>query len=626
MVLRSLQLFALALLVLATVTNSTVTAQAEDSPTVMAEGKELASGSTYIIPGHSEVSSLALFSESVQTISFYNKTSSEMTINKVEIAVSEGMKTEEFTLLKEQIKREPLTDVSETIAIGKNWGFKVRFYPVASGQRTAKVTVTYNTDKTHEINLQGRGRGEAKFFSKGKTTLHKLFGASKTDEILSGAIAGPDGSVYFTGQAAQIADKYSTDIFWAKVNADGTLAWAKLWYGKFMDRSPDSGQNAETGGTCNSLATDAEGNLYMCAATSPTRYNSNFASLVVKIDSKTGDAIWEKNWRPEWAGSLIARHSTQPYAIAVDGDNVFVTGQCGSGEMMLLNLSARDGSLKNQHSFDPTPGSTDRGYAIVAHSDGSITIGGLANGRGLLLRINSAATGSPKVGWSKNVDMGRGSCINCLDTDSEGNVFLSCDRRGATTFFSAVKINNDGSFAWGKTYKGTNGDRSNTHLVKVIGDTVYVGGRLGAAGGFDTSAGDGLLLALSTKDGSEKWSAFYYSGTGPDELCEHRIKGVVINDKTVTIVGQSYTGSRNGVRYFGYWYDGVSSFEDYKPGFEDFGLAEDALKKSEKGGVKPGPETRKIVDLVEKLEWTDAVTKVGQSGDGDIAVWKIELN
>lgn len=601
-----------------------VEAQAADGPTVMAEGKELASGSTYIIPGHSETSSLALFSESVQVVSLYNKTGKDMTIDKVEIALGDGVMTEEFTLLKEQIKREPLTEVSETIADGKNWGFKVRFYPVESGDRTGKITVTYNTDKTYELNLKGRGRGEAKFFSHGETTLHKLFGATKTDEILSGAVGGPEGSVYFTGQATQIADKFSTDIFWGKVNADGTLAWAKLWNGKYMDRSPDSGQNAETGGTCNSLATDADGNLYLCGATSPASYNSNFAALVIKIDSKTGEPIWERLWRPEWASSLIARHDAQAYALTVRDGSVYVTGHCGSGEVMLLNLNAEDGQVKSQFSFDPTPGSNDRGYAIVAHDGGSVSIGGLASDRAFLARIDMSGE-TPKVTWSKRVDMGRGSNINCLDTDSEGNLYASCDRRGATTFFSAVRINNDGSFAWGKTYTGTAGDRNNTHLVKVIGDTVYVGGRLGASGVFDTAFGDGLLLALNTADGAEKWTAFYYTGTGPDEAGEHRIKGVVVNDKTITIVGQGYTGSRNGQRYWGYWYNGVTGFEDYKPEMEDFGMAEDALKPVEKGEVKPAAESRVLVDLMEKLEWIDANTKTGQASDGDISVWQLKM-
>ena len=600
-----------------------VQAQAANGPTVMAEGKEFASGATYIMPGHSEENSLAIFTETLQTISFYNKTGKDMTIDKAEIAVGEGMVSEEFTLLK-QSKRDPLGDVSETVSDGKNWSFRARFYPIETGTRTAKVTVTYNGDKTFELNLQGRARGEAKRFSHGDTVLHKLFGAAKTDEMLSGAVGGPEGSMYFTGHATQIADKFSLDIFWGKMNADGSLAWAKMWNGKYMDRTTDSGQNGETAGTANSLAVDEAGNLYICGATSDSSSNSLFSTLVIKVDGATGDPIWEKTWRPEWAGSMLGRHHSDAYGIALQGENVYVTGTSGGGNVLLLNLNAADGEVKSQFSFDPTPGSQDRGHAIVAHADNSVTIGGIASDRAFLTRINLAGE-TPKVTWSTRIDMGRGSNINCLSADAEGNVYASCDRRGATTFLSAIRVNNDGKLAWGKTFAGTNGDRNNTHLVRVIGDTVYVGGRFAASSTYDTSSGDGVLLALATADGAAKWTAFYYTGTGPDEVGEHRIKGIAINDKTVTIVGQSYTGSRNGVRYWGYWYDGFSTLEDYKPDTEDLGLAEDGVVPITTGAVKDASELRKLVDLTEKLDWVDAVGKTGQPGDGDIAIWQIKL-
>lgn len=619
---------AVAVIGLLAIQSSHVNAENADGPTVMAEGKELDSGATYIIPGHSETSSLALFTESVQVVSFYNKTDADMTIDGVELTRGEGVMDEEFTLLKDQIKREALDfSDSQTVAKGKNWALKIRFYPVESGTRTATLKVTYNTDKTYELKLQGRGRGSAKFFSSGETTMHKLFGQSKTDEMLSGAVAGPDGSMFFSGQATQIADKFSTDIFYGKVNADGTLAWAKLWNGKYMDRSPDSGQNAETGGTCNSLFADAEGNLYLCGATSAASYNSNFASLILKVNGETGELIWSQLWRPEWASSPIARHSSEAYALAVRDGTVYVTGVTeGNAKVLVLGLNAADGSIAFQRNFDPTPGSNDRGYSIVAHADGSVSIGGLANSRAFVARISDPKAEESKLTWIKTVDMGRGSAINCLDTDADGNLYASCDRRGATTFFSAIKINSDGSLAWGKTYKGTNGDRSNTHLVRYIDGVVYVGGRLGAPGGFDTSYGDGLLLALDAKDGAEKWSAFYYTGTGPDEAGEHRIKGVMLNDGVLTVIGQGYTGSRNGTRYWGYWYNGVSTLEDFAPDLSDHEIADTTLAAIENGDVVDASDAGKVVDLKEKLDWIDAVSKTkGQSSDGDISVWKIKL-
>ena len=603
----------------------TVAAQDAPGPTVMAEGKEFMSGDRYWIPMNTETNSLALFSESVQTISIYNKTSAEMTLNKIELARAVGVMDEEFTLLTEKGKREPLDFKEAKLEASKGvYGLRVRFYPVESGERNATITITYNTDKTFSLKLAGRGRESAKFFSGGATKLHKLFGASKTDEMLSTAVGDAEGNIYFSGQATQIVDRFSTDIIYGRINADGSLAWAKLWNGPFMDKSPDSGQNAETGGTANSLALDEQGNLYLCGVNSDDKANSIFSALIMKVDGKTGEPLWEKLWRNEWAKSALGKHSSEAYGLTVRGSRVFVTG-FSYGDILFLALNAADGTTAFQRSIDLTPGSNDRGYAIAAAADGSVVIGGLASDRACLLKFTGCNGNAPQLAWSRRVDMGRGSNINCIDLDKDGNIYASLDRRGATTFFSAAKFSAAGKLAWGKTYAGTAGDRNNTHVVRVMGDQVLVGGRLGASGVYDTAGGDGLLLGLSTADGSEKWSAFYYTGTGPDENGEHRIKGAFITGKTLTVVGQGYTGSRNGERFWGYWYNGVTKLEDYAPGVEelahDAGLAKDIAK----GASKDAKEARQIVDLKDKLEWRDAKGKVGEPSDGDISVWQIEL-
>lgn len=138
---------------------TTLDAQAASGPSAMAEGIEFKDGDRYWIPMNTEANSLALFTESVQVITFYNKTSAEMTLNKVELAHAEGVETEEFTLLKNEIKRSPLEFAETKLEAGKGtFALKVRFYPVESGERNATLTYTYDTDKTFTIKLAGRAR------------------------------------------------------------------------------------------------------------------------------------------------------------------------------------------------------------------------------------------------------------------------------------------------------------------------------------------------------------------------------------------------------------------------------------------------------------------------------------
>ncbi|MBK9973994.1 MAG: PQQ-binding-like beta-propeller repeat protein [Planctomycetes bacterium] len=403
-------------------------------------------------------------------------------------------------------------------------------------------------------------------------------------------------------------------------------AGARLWNAGFRDLSPDSGQNAETGGTAGSVAIDDEGFIYVAGLTSDSKSNSNFAALILKLNPADGTTVWEKLWRPDWPKNLLALHSAEAYALDVRGGRVFITGvNAGNAEVLLLALNAKDGAVAWQTSLDITPGTTDRGYAIKAGADGSLVVAGLAADRAFLAKISGGNSDTPKLAWAKRVDLGRGSSLNAIDLDEQGNIYAACDRRGATTFLSALKITGDGNLAWGKTYKGTAGDRNNTHVVKLHGDKVLIGGRLGAQG-FDTSGGDALVLALGADNGAEIWSAFYYTGTGPDEACEHRVKALLPVGNDLVVVSQSYSGSRNGERFWGYWYNGPTELEDFAPALEAIVLSVDSLKPIAKGATAAAPETRVVVDIKDKLMWQDARGKKSQPSDGDISVQRLTLN
>lgn len=627
MSLRAALSLLLTALAVSVVCQTPTTAQAADAPTVLIEGKEFKSGDRYWIPMNSETNSIPLFSENLQVISIYNKSAKAMTVNSISLALGEGVMDEEFTLWANQIKRERHADKAAELEAGKgNTAVKIRFFPVQSGERTAQLTITYNTDQKFELKIAGRGAGAAKFFSGGKETMHKVLGSAATDELGGAAVADKAGNIYVSGNVTQLADKFAPDLLYARINADGSLGWARLWNGGFRDTSPDSGQNAETGGTAGSMAMDEEGALYLAGLSSESKSNSNFAALVMKVNAADGATVWEKLWRPEWPKNLLALHSAEAYAVDVRGGRVFVTGvTAGNAEVLVLALNAADGAVVWQASLDITPGSNDRGYAIKAAADGSLVLAGLASDRAFVARLTGADGDAPKLAWVHRVDLGRGSGINAIDLDAAGAIYASCDRRGATTFLSALKFLPDGKLAWGKTCKGTAGDRNNTHVVRVHGENVLVGGRLGVQT-CDTSGGDAIALALNADNGEQAWSAFYYTGTGPDEVCEHRIKSLLPVEDGLVVVSQSYTGSRNGERYWGYWYNGLTEIEDFAPAVEPVTPAEGALKPVAKGAVAAPPESRLVINIADKVALEDARAKRGQPSDGDISIQKLALN
>lgn len=395
----------------------------------------------------------------------------------------------------------------------------------------------------------------------------------------------------------------------------GKLAWAKFWHGPYRDFGADPGQNGASGGGANSMVIDEDGYLYVLGATSSNKNNSMFSALVLKIDPQSGEIIWKKVWRPKW-GEKLAKNSVMPYAIDVKNGKVYVTGELRTG-VLLLTLNAADGSIGSQYSIHLHAKSGDRGYAIKVNSADQVYISGIANNKGFLLKFSEK---KKKLLWAKQLNVGWGSNINALDMDSSENLYLSVNSRGAKTTFAAVKMDQDGQTLWAKAYNSrSSNDSNNTNVVKVVGEDVYVGGRVGLSY-YDAQMGDALLLKLNTNNGDLRWASFYYTGKGPDEIGEHRIKGIAASGNSLYLFGQVYTGNYNGYRYWGYWYDGVEKLTKYKVSVAPL-QSEDFVTYN--STTKDATSLRKYVDI-SKMVYQDAdVKNDGHGPDGDLIFWKL---
>ncbi|MBN2693690.1 hypothetical protein JXR93_03420 [bacterium] len=614
--------------------NGTCIAQQSDAPFhILATAHEFQNGSSYYIPMNDGSSTVALFSEQREAMGILNDSDGSIVINKMEIIHGEGVMVEEYSLQTTDLVHTPLEISNYEIAQGGRLDFYVRFYPVESSSRAAVLKITYNTSSVFTLNLTGAGRDSAYFTENATLSLNKVLGGMDLDEMISGSATDSNGNTFFYGHVTQVsgADRFGFDLFYGKITAAGELSWLKIWNGAYRDFSNDPGQNGETGGSANSIAVDSEGNLYLVGATSPSSSNNNFAALVLKIDGSTGSTIWQKQWRPKWATSVLAWHNAMAYGVDVKGDNLYVTGSTlGEAAVMFLVFNKADGTLVLNKAIDVYSSYNDRGYAVKVDDNNNAYIGGSANGKAFLMKLESINS-EPVVAWSKDLSAGTGSNVNSLDLDSNGDLYASVDIRGAATSFSFIKVSSSGALVWGKEQASSN-DSNNVHIVRVLSDKLYVGGRVGISA-YDVQMGDGYLVRTSL-DGTIDWSMFYYTGKGPDEIAEYRVKGLGLVNNSLYVVGQIYTGTLNGYRYDGYWYNGFNDLLTvYSPTLSEITLPTgsdivDHIDLAEAGLTDSTVESRDMPmnGAKDTFFYQDANAKHdGYMPDGEMSFMKMEL-
>ncbi|HIA00403.1 MAG TPA: hypothetical protein EYN06_02045 [Myxococcales bacterium] len=537
---------------------STTGEQSGGPLSVSTAGAEIGNNGSYCTPLNAchEDNVVSLFSEQRTLMTITNNTSSDMSIDSVYVTRHAKNMAEEWTLIDTELVPSPLSVDGSTLPPGGIIDFYPRFFPVQSGPRSCTITVKYNGTKEYSFVLTGYGSYDSMLASYDEPSLERLLGGMDSDELTGGMVVTNDGGIVYAANVTQLVDTFSTDILVAKTSSTGDLSWAKVWNGPYEDKQPDPGQNSESGGGADSIATD--GNYaYLVGRVSPTNSNSTYYSLLLKVDTTDGSMAWEKAWSPK--GKLsVASDSSQFYGVDVDGDTVYVTGtNLGEAEVSLVAFDP-SGNVKAANSFDLHAGSNDRGYTVRSAGNDTVYIGGNGSGDAILMKVSQASTNAPNVEWASRPALGTGGNINSMDVDSDGNLYVAFDMRGAATHYVFGKITSDGNVEWAQEYMGTNGDNNNIHVVRFIDGKVVTGGRIGPSL-LDAQMGDGCMTGASS-DGGNLWAMEYFTGKGPDEMTEHRVKGLALTGNGITHIMQSYGGTANYDRYWGYWYVGSGQF------------------------------------------------------------------
>lgn len=366
------------------------------------------------------------------------------------------------------------------------------------------------------------------------------------DELVGGMVVDNSNNMFISMNITDASVNRS--IIVAKVSSTGSLLWAKLLDSGKEELSPDSGENAETGGTSGSIDIDNDGNIFIVGKGGAS--NSTFNSLIVaKINGTDGSLIAAKKWRKNW--SEIGSAESIGYAIDAEGDFVYIVGFTGENKVPVLCINRQTMDLLYQYELDLTQGTVTRGYAVKADASGNLYIAGLDGSKTFVVKIANANSSAPSLVYSKYIGLPYAARINNLDLDNTG-IYFSADIRGANTDFVTFKTDFDGQFLWGVSYKDDGNDRNNTHTVKVAGNYLYVGGRIGLKD-LDIKQGDGIVLCVDKSNGNFQWAKVLFSGK-EEGICEHRIKGIsVLSNGNIAVIGQVYGGNDNTDHFYAEW-------------------------------------------------------------------------
>jgi hypothetical protein len=561
-----------------------------------------------------------------------NTSSNAVVLNSVTIEGQGNAQDQEWRLDTADIVETPLEISGLTLEPDGYLDFYPRFMPVEGTARSALVTITYDGGTSYTFTIDGEGSPSSTFLSVGSTTIEQLLGEAGEDEQFGALVADPDGNAYFTANHETANDR----IILARMNVDGSLGWAKLFDGPYSDRQIDPGQNSETGGAAGSLDFGSDGYLYLTGTYSWTPSNNSFYVWLAKVDPADGSLVWSNLWSSvETIG--IARESSTAYALDATGsERVFVVGTTeGESQLLVLAFDMSDGSIVFGRKFEVAEGVNDRAYSVSYAGDGVLYVGGQTAGNaGFVMRLTGVDGNSPEVDWFQQIGLGTGGNVNDLASDASGNVYATYDIRGAATIFGFGSLDSSGGLRWSRAYAGNEGAKHNVHAIELIDGTLYVAGRT-AGVGFDGQMGDGNLVAIDPDTAQEIWSSTYYTGEGNTDLCEHRVKGIAIVDNRMIVGLQAYTGTQNGVRYSGYWYDGLGATVEFSdPPAVSAGSATMTLIGVDDGDgdgfVQPIDESSDL-----SATWTDATQLIwqvasekhdGSPPDADAMIMVIDLN
>lgn len=353
------------------------------------------------------------------------------------------------------------------------------------------------------------------------------FGGTGSDEAFGLAVDG-SGNAYLCGETnsnglatpgAFDTTRSGTDAFVAKVNANGTLAWATYLGGGGIDRGRNcavdaSGQLHLVGGTASS-------DFPTTAGAFDTTYGGNEDAFVAVLTADGSGLVWSS-----FLGGAAADFGR---GIAIDGTgNVYATGNTNSADF--------------PDSFGNALGGTRDGF------------------------VAKVSAGGGALAWSRYLggDGSAGEQVNAVTVDANGDVFVVGDTPSAAGLATAgafqpalsgtedafvARIGPNGELRW-CTYLGGTGIESGNGVAVSASGNAFVAGETSSSNfpllePFDLSwkGNEGFVAMLSSNGDALVWSSFLGGSTETGGDAADAALAIALDPSEMSLVVAGVTNS-----------------------------------------------------------------------------------
>ena len=348
--------------------------------------------------------------------------------------------------------------------------------------------------------------------SLGMSQDHSWFKTIVVQTMSELSIAGSESGIYLTGSISGLDPRRTdTDIYVASLGLDGGLQWFKT-IGDIWD---DFGFDVAVRGDSIYITGYTRGFFILGGALS-----SMPKVFVARLSISDGGLRWFKV-----VGGAGAIYYTN--GLALEGDNIYVTGYLSTKHVFVASLSISDGSLRWFRMLKED--SPEEAYDIAAYGDSVYITGDISWSSRTDGFVASLTALNGSLQWFRAIE---GVAAKSIAVDGNGvyvaGETVSFGAGGTDAYVAHLAFN--GSLQWFRTIGGAADDNANS--IALYDNSLYVAGRTNSFGRRD----DACIARLALNGSLDWFKRIGGGGTGG-------VQTITVNGNGVYIAGSSGNGT-----------------------------------------------------------------------------------